>query len=418
MPLSRMRRAAALALIPFVGALAQQPAKIPLRQVRTLASTDSGVIDNVYALRPMSDGHVIVNDALKHRLVLLDPDLKTYKVLADTSGNAPNKFGNGSGGLLYFPGDSVAFVDRASLALVVVDAQGNFGRVTTPPKQSDNVYFSGSTYGVPGFDVRGRLYYRSQLRGPVLPSITPGMRDTLIVSPDSAPIIRADFETRTLDTIARVRVPVNANRIGSSGKGGFSMMRIVDPLPLDDEWAYFPDGTVAVVRGQDYHIDWYHPDGTHTATPRMPFDWRRLSDADKQRIVDSVQHAADSSLAATAAKEAQLAASLGRPAPPPPRGFIEVVKPSALPDYVPAVRIASQVRVDLDDNLWIIPSTSGQGQGIGTVFDVVNRKGEIIERVQLPEGRNLQGFGPGGVIYMSVPRTGWSRVERAETIRP
>lgn len=34
-------------------------------------------------------------------------------------------------------------------------------------------------------------------------------------------------------------------------------------------------------------------------------------------------------------------------------------------------------------------------------YDVVNRKGELIERVQLPAGRTIAGFGPNGAIYLS-----------------
>ena len=54
----------------------------------------------------------------------------------------------------------------------------------------------------------------------------------------------------------------------------------------------------------------------------------------------------------------------------------------------------------------------------GILYDVINRNGEIIERVQLPVGRMLEGFGPNGVIYMSVPvNVGWTRLERARVIR-
>ncbi len=36
------------------------------------------------------------------------------------------------------------------------------------------------------------------------------------------------------------------------------------------------------------------------------------------------------------------------------------------------------------------------------VYDVVNRKGELVHRVQLPAGRQLVGFGPMGAIYMTA----------------
>jgi hypothetical protein len=33
---------------------------------------------------------------------------------------------------------------------------------------------------------------------------------------------------------------------------------------------------------------------------------------------------------------------------------------------------------------------------------VVNTKGELVERVKLPQNRTIAGFGPGGVIYLSA----------------
>jgi hypothetical protein len=35
------------------------------------------------------------------------------------------------------------------------------------------------------------------------------------------------------------------------------------------------------------------------------------------------------------------------------------------------------------------------------VYDIVNRRGELIDRVQLPAFRSIAGFGP-GVIYMAM----------------
>ena len=91
----------------------------------------------------------------------------------------------------------------------------------------------------------------------------------------------------------------------------------------------------------------------------------------------------------------------------------EVIPATELPDYYPPVRAGSQMRADPDGNLWILPTTSIQAKG-GYLYDVVNRKGEIVERVQFPEGRALAGFGPRGILYMLVPSGyAWARLERA-----
>jgi hypothetical protein len=36
------------------------------------------------------------------------------------------------------------------------------------------------------------------------------------------------------------------------------------------------------------------------------------------------------------------------------------------------------------------------------VYDLVNRRGELFDRIQLPPGYTLVGFGPGRVVYLSM----------------
>src|SRR5207253_1371236 len=78
---------------------------------------------------------------------------------------------------------------------------------------------------------------------------------------------------------------------GQMPNGGFSFKSVINPLPTVDDWALLPDGTVAIVRGHDYHIDWISPEGNVTSAPKMPFDWKRMSDSDKVAFLDSTQKA-------------------------------------------------------------------------------------------------------------------------------
>ena len=55
----------------------------------------------------------------------------------------------------------------------------------------------------------------------------------------------------------------------------------------------------------------------------------------------------------------------------------------------------------------------------GLLYDVVNRKGELVERVQLPKDRTLVGFGSNGDIYMQhVHSPTRASLERASVLRP
>ena len=66
--------------------------------------------------------------------------------------------------------------------------------------------------------------------------------------------------------------------------------------------------------------------------------------------------------------------------------------------------------MDLDGNLWIRTSQNVDGR---PVYDVVDRKGELIDRVQLPANRVLAGFGENGVVYLAVRDGATAHLEKA-----
>jgi hypothetical protein len=96
-----------------------------------------------------------------------------------------------------------------------------------------------------------------------------------------------------------------------------------------------------------------------------------------------------------------------------PTGFtmppLQFVTPSDMPDYRPAFRTGA-ARGDADGNLWIRTSEMAGG---GAVYDVINGKGVLVDRVQVPPGRVIAGFGRGGVVYMGVEDGNIARLERA-----
>lgn len=90
-----------------------------------------------------------------------------------------------------------------------------------------------------------------------------------------------------------------------------------------------------------------------------------------------------------------------------------MVEPSELPDYQPPF-FAGSVRADADGRLWVrtMPTKAIPG---GPVYDVINAKGELVDRVQVPKDRAIVGFGPGGIVYLAVRETGatTSKLEKA-----
>jgi hypothetical protein len=250
--------------------------------------------------------------------------------------------------------------------------------------------------------------------------------------PDTVPVVRIDLATRQLDTVGFVKAPRPNMQMTRDADGRMQMSMTVNPLPVVDEWAVLSDGSIAFVRGRDYHVDWVNPDGSRTSSPKMPFEWQRLTDEDKAAFIDSVKAARERLGTAGAVQQFVMGGGpppAGSAAPPgagdrvavtivqgggagggAPGGTatrapqmtapqIHFVPASELPDYKPPFFVGS-LRADADGNLWIrtIPTKAIAG---GQVYDVVNRQGGLVDRVQIPAGRTIIGFGPGGVVYLA-----------------
>ncbi len=141
----------------------------------------------------------------------------------------------------------------------------------------------GATFGSPAIDPKGRLVYRGVI--PPMPTRNaPGgpVGFTIPQQPDSSPIVRADFDTRTVDTLTTFKaLNPGAMTVTPDKDGNLAMKITVNPLDTGDEWAMLTDGTIAIVRAHDYHIEWLDPDGARCSTPKLPFDWKRLTDEAK-----------------------------------------------------------------------------------------------------------------------------------------
>jgi hypothetical protein len=417
----------------------------PIRQLGAVTATATEKLGIVNNLRALSDGRVFVNDPMDRRVLLFDAGLQTFTVVADSLGANGNTYGRVAG-LIPSRGDSTLLVDPQSLSMLVLDPAGKVARVMSVPNAQDAMSFAGALGGS-AMDLQGRLVYRAAPRfefrgvGPAAggPPRVPDM-------PDSAAIFRIDLATRKLDTVAFIKTQKIKMTTTQDDNGGVRMVSEINPLPVVDEWALVSDGSVAIVRGRDYHVDWVNADGSRTSSPKIPFEWQRLSDEDKVAFIDSVKAARER----MGANAPQIAAGGGgnqaRNGPPPgmdggapqvmiyrgPPGSdggrpnaggtgnvnvtpqMNFVAPSELPDYKP-VFLNGFVRADLEGNVWIrtIPTKPTAG---GPVYDVVNRKGELVDRVQVPVNRSITAFGPGGVVYLTSRDGMTTKLEKA-TIR-
>jgi hypothetical protein len=431
-------------------ALAAQQARPPVRRLGAAVATSDalGAIAAVYAL---PGGKLLVNDPSRRQLVLLDSNMKQIAVVADTTPATKSAYGTRSGGLLPFHGDSALFVDPNSLSMLVIDPAGKIARIMAAPRANDVIFLLGGPQGNPGFDAKGRLVYRAQSFGPPRGGMAAQPLQPPVV-PDSVPLVRYDLLTRKLDTAAFVRSPAPKFNVVQNERG-VSMTSTINPLPEVDDWAVLPDGIIAILR-KDYHVDYIDANGQKTSAPKIPFDWQRLTDSAKSAIIDSAKARMARARAAgpgggfTITRDGpggnDVVSGGGGPgggfgggAPvmvfrteraeggPPPRGgaptgetraasppALTFVDPSELPDYQPAFATGS-ARADREGKLWVRILSAATQSTAGPEYDVIDRTGKLVDRVALPPGTTIAGFGADGTVYLGVRDSAGVHIARA-----
>jgi len=440
---SKLTVLAPVALLALLVADAGAQQLPPVRPLGAVVAVSKEGLGAVSAARQLPNGKVLVNDINERKLMLFDADLSAFTVIADSTAATGNAYSSRAAGLIPYSGDSTLFVDPQSLSMMLIDPAGKMGRVMSVPRPQEANQLIGGPNGTPGFDGQGRLVYRA----------APNFRPTFVNGqiklpemPDSAVIVRVDLATRKLDTLATVKISKQKINMSQDENGRMTVTTMLNPLQQVDDWALLSDGRVAVLRARDYHVEYVSPDGKVTTTPKLPFDWQRLNDSSKTAFLDSskvvmekMRTEATARLGASPSPGAaggpvtvgggmpaggamvfsmrmdgEAPARAGAPAQGgqqqisiPPLNFVQ---PSELPDYMPPFQ-AGAARGDADGNLWVRTSKNVNG---GPVYDVINAKGELIDRVQLPAFRFLAGFGAGGWVYMGVSDGKAVRLEKAK----
>ncbi|HEY4215773.1 MAG TPA: hypothetical protein VGM67_01475 [Gemmatimonadaceae bacterium] len=413
----------------------------PVRQLGRIERVSSGSLASAAAALPMPGGRVVVNDITARRLLLLDSTLTSATVIADTTDATANAYGTHAGTLIRYRGDTAMYIDIGSLSMLVIGPTGKIERIMAIPRPDQAQSLIGSVFGTPGFDAHGRLIYyggggigSGALRLCCLGTMPAGALGSNFGGVgDSGFVVRADLATRALDTATVIKIIKTKVAFRADERNLLTGIETTHyPFPVVDDWTVMPDGSLAVVRGRDFHVDWLGADGRWTSSPKMPFDWQPLDEVQKQAAIDSMAKDDQETLDRMAARDAGGppgggAAGGGRGgaggggrggggggAPGRGRGqpIPSVVGRAAsgdIADYVPPF-VRGDVVADGDNNLWIKTSTVVNGQ---PVYDVVNRRGELFDRVQLPPFRTIAGFGL-GVVYLAVKdAAGVVHLERA-----
>lgn len=380
----QMVRHASLAILA-IACTWSWPAELPAQQTISLDEPDAAygeAFSLVTGVRELADGRLLVTDALETSLYVLDPQLESAEKLA-REGQGPDEYRQPDA-LNPWPGDSTLMTDLGNGRLTVIAPDYRFAR-TIPVVQQEGM---GLEIVLPeGVDARGNLYYQPRGDGMI--------RDT-------ADVVRWDPDAGG-DPRPVARVKLQDVEESTSGSGG-NMRVEVRPVPLSprDGWAVGPDGRVAVVRVGDYHVDWVEPDGTVVSGPPVAYEPVPVHRADRERWAEDMASRGVMMMVTDdgGSINARMRRGGGRGGP----DLDSLQWPETKPPFDP-----ERVRVAPDGHLWVSRHVPAGARPLIDVFDAEGRRVAVIE---LPERREVVGFGAGSVYLARGDDLGFSWLER------
>lgn len=366
-------------------------------QERTLG-TPTAVASEPFSLvntvRELSDGRVMVADPLAGTLVRLDPTLQRQERIG-REGSGPAEYRQPDS-VWPLPGDSTLVVDLGNARLMVVGADGGFGR-TRPIALGEPGPGGPPLVVLPrGVDAGGRLYFdgpRVSIGGP---------------PPDSVQVIRAAPVGNASEELVRVKLPsVQTQTSGSGGNVGMRMTSV--PLSPVDGWGVAPSGAVAVARSEPYRLEWILTDGRRVQGPAVQWTPVRIREAEQEEWELERSRSGGGLAMSVTVQNGQTSMTFARggaPGAPRPGGqdVAALPWPQAKPPFV-----GNGVWVDGTGRAWVRRSVPA---GEAALYDVFDGQGRPEAQVRFPPDRRLVGFGDGTLYAVHVDDMDLQTLER------
>jgi hypothetical protein len=237
-----------------------------------------------------------------------------------------------------------------------------------------------------GTDARGRIYFQAR-GGP--PS-------------DSAEILRLDPSGSRVDTVARIKLP-EVQQQGASTENRREVR--VRPIPYSgsDAWAVAGDGSLALVRVGDYHVDWIDASGGRRSGPPSAVSRVRITTREKQEWARRQQLTGGVGMTVEAIN-GQVSVSFARARSDGALNLDEFEWPSHKPPFDPGT-----AAVDRSGRLWVARNLPA---GESALYDVFGENGRLVGSVRFRASRRLVGFGGRGLYAVAVDDDGQHRLER------
>jgi hypothetical protein len=353
---------------------------------RTLARPDAEYAEpftQIAGIRELRDGRVIA----------VDPRDKTIQVVDLRAGTATKLGREGAGpgeyGLpfrvLPLPNDTTAVVDMLNNRMLLINPNATVGAfldLNVPPPAGARGGGAG-TIMVGGSmptasDARGRMY----VQGPPIRMTESGPQ-----SADSVPMIRWERAAGKRDTLAWMKLPQGTSQV-SGGRGNVSI-RIGGGPPFAgaDQMLVAPDGRVAVVHHEPYSVDFINESGQRTRGQPIAYQKVRVAEGHKAEWRERQRGTTRMMMTNDNGRRSATMAPNNDVQDPDTWGG----------DFMPPFLQGQNAIFSNDGYLWV-PRTGPVGQP--PTFDVIDRAGNVAQRVVLPAKARLLGFG-NGTVYIA-----------------
>lgn len=337
----------------------------------------------ISGLRELKDRRVLIADAREKTLQVIDLARGTAAAVGRT-GAGPGEWGTPTT-LHALPGDSTLMLDYANQRIFLIAPDG-----TPAPSQRfpNGTLFAADLIGIDG---SGRLLMKQSRRpsGPTDPSV--GVADVFVVN----------RSTGRADTLGSLAEPNGEHLAVRLLPGGMTQWSTNLPLAARDLAAIAPDGRVAIVRAAPYRVEWIAPNGARVTGPVVQPPTIPVTRAEKEAFARSQLRPGGIIVAGASGTPPS---AKGSPSPGP---RVPAVSKSDLekmmspdqrwPDVKPPF-LDKAVQVAPDGRVWVLRARA-HDDPVPT-FDVFDASGRVVERVALPEGTRLVGFGK-GALYLA-----------------
>lgn len=365
----RLRTAHVLAMVT-ASPLASQ--SMPPRPLGPGSGRATDTFVNIRSIRELGDGRLLVTDQDGGgRLFVVNFENGT-RVELSRRGAGPGEH-HSLGRLVPAPAETTLVPDPALgrwLTLVGATLRATSGVDTRPVPMSSSVLLGG--------DNRGFLLF--------LQSWWPTGASPR--GPDSSVLVRVNRATHAVDSIGRVATGEwhGVRAVEDGAAGSRHALLLLNPLRVGEQAMPFPDGWVAIARLDPYRVEWITPDGRRVAGRPIPV---------RQVPVDLAEQRA-------AIERSGLA-------PLVPDEYRRPEAYSGWPDLLPVVTRDALLPAP-DGRVVVARMPTARASTI--TYDLVNRRGEVDQSIEVGSNQRLVGFGSHAVYLVTRNSDGEETLDR------